>query len=382
MPQLTNFIAGAFYGGIAVYFSLCQRLFCTTSLLLKIKIIKMRNLICTLLISISICACNQSPKTVDNTSMPNLKDASYEVKTGGSKMIQIDGKYNVWTKKIGDGKIKVLLLHGGPGFSHDYMECFEDFLPKEGMEIYYYDQLGCGNSDKPADTSLWNIPRYVEEIEQVRKGLGLDNFYLYGHSCGSMLAMEYLDKYQSHVKGAILSNMTASGQSYVTNTAKLKMQILSPQDIATYDSLDKLKAYDTPEFQKLMMNKLYTQVLCRLPIEQWPEPLMRAFRIVNNTIYIHMQGVDEFHVTGNIKTWNMWDRLPNIKVPTLVVGAKYDEMSTDDMIKEGKLIPNSRTYICPNGSHLSMYDDQQNYFSSLIGFLKEVETNKFVADKK
>jgi len=104
------------------------------------------------------------------------------------------------------------------------------------------------------------------------------------------------------------------------------MQILSPQDIPTYDSLDKIKAYDTPEFQNLMMNKLYTHVLCRLPVEQWPEPLARAFRIVSNVIYIHMQGVDEFHVTGNIKTWDMWDRLPNIKAPTLVIGAKYDEM--------------------------------------------------------
>ncbi|MEJ7674966.1 MAG: alpha/beta fold hydrolase [Chitinophagaceae bacterium] len=92
---------------------------------------------------------------------------------------------------------------------HDYFECFEDFLPKEGIEFYYYDQLGVGNSDIPTDTSLWNIPRYVEEVEQVRKGLGLENFYLLGHSWGSMLAMEYLQKYQSHVKGAVLSNMTA-----------------------------------------------------------------------------------------------------------------------------------------------------------------------------
>lgn len=297
-------------------------------------------------------------------------------------MILIDGKYNVWTKKIGEGKMKVLLLHGGPGFSHDYMECFESFLPQEGMELYYYDQLGCGNSDKPQDTSLWNIPRYVEEVEQVRKGLGLENFYLVGQSWGGMLAMEYLHKYQSHVKGAVLSNMTASAPSYVKYTSKLKQQILSPQDIATYDSLDKLKAYNTPQFENLLMNKLYTKVVCRLPLEQWPEPLMRAFKKVNSIIYIQMQGVDEFHVTGNFKDWDMWDRLPNIKVPTLVLGAMYDEMNPEDMKREGRLIPNSRTYLCPNGSHLAMYDDQQNYFKSLIGFLKEVEDNKFVADKK
>jgi len=113
------------------------------------------------LLTAALCGCNQPQKTSAITESSTMQDSSYEVKTGGNKMILIDGKYHVWTKKIGDGKIKVLLLHGGPGFSHDYFECFEDFLPKEGIEFYYYDQLGCGNSDAPKDTSLWNIPRYV-----------------------------------------------------------------------------------------------------------------------------------------------------------------------------------------------------------------------------
>ncbi|MBK6888502.1 MAG: hypothetical protein IPH02_00910 [Sphingobacteriales bacterium] len=95
----------------------------------------------------SLCSCNQSSETSDTVSTQDTISTNYEIKTGGSKMIQVDGKYNVWTKKVGDGKIKVLLLHGGPGFTHDYFECFEDFLPKEGIEFYYYDQLGVGNSD-------------------------------------------------------------------------------------------------------------------------------------------------------------------------------------------------------------------------------------------
>ncbi len=342
----------------------------------------MKNSILFILIASCICSCNQSPKSSDNTVAPNTIDSVYEVKTGGSKMIQVDGKYNVWTKKIGDGRIKLLLLHGGPGFTHDYFECFEDFLPKEGIEFYYYDQLGSGNSDIPTDTTLWNITRFVEEVEQVRKGLGLDNFYLLGHSWGSMLAMEYLDKYQNHVKAAVLSNMTAGIKSYVTYSEKLKNQFLTSQELATYDSLDRQKAYNTPEYQNLLMNKLYTKVVCQMPVEKWPEPLMRAFKKANTSIYIQMQGVDEFHVTGNLKNWEMWDRLPNIAVPTLVIGGMNDEMNPEDMKKEGKLIPNSRTYLCPNGSHLSMYDDQQNYFTNLIGFFKDVENNKFVADKK
>jgi proline iminopeptidase len=342
----------------------------------------MRNLIITTLIATSLCSCNQSPKTGDTASTQETTTTNYEVKTGGCKMIQVDGKYNVWTKKVGDGKIKVLLLHGGPGFTHDYFECFEDFLPKEGIEFYYYDQLGVGNSDIPTDTSLWTIPRYVEEVEQVRKGLGLDNFYLLGHSWGGMLAMEYLQKYQSHIKAAVLSNMTAGMKSFLSYSQKQKNEFLTKPELATFDSLDRLKLYDSPEYQGLLITKLYTRNICRIPVENWPEPMMRSFKKANHSIYVQMQGVDEFHVTGNFKDWEMWDRLPNITVPTLVIGGMKDEMNPDDIKKEGQLLPNSRTYLCPDGSHMSMYDDQQNYFKSLITFLKDVEDNKFTLDKK
>lgn len=324
-----------------------------------------------------LAGCTQ-PATTETAA--GTQTDTTQVQTGGVKMIQVDGKYNVWTKRIGDGKIKVLLLHGGPGFSHDYMECFESFLPQQGVEFYYYDQLGCGNSDHPTDTSLWNIPRYVEEVEQVRKGLGLDSFYLFGHSWGSMLAMEYLQKYQSHVKAAILSNMTASVDAYLPYVDSLKKVFFSTADLKTFDSLDKLHAYNTPEYQNLLMSDLYTHTICS--VTPWPEPLMRAFVKSNPVIYIQMQGVDEFHVTGNFKDWTMWDRLKNITVPTLVLGGMKDEMNPVDMQHEGNLIPNSRTYLCPNGSHMSMYDDQQNYFRALLGFIKDVDENKFTPDKK
>lgn len=337
---------------------------------------------CALLIFLVIGCTDQKSSSPVSGTQPNENGVPQysDVQSGGVKMISIDGKYQVWTKKIGSGPIKVLLLHGGPGFTHDYFECFESFLPPAGIEFYYYDQLGTGNSDVPTDTALWNLARYVEEVEQVRKGLGLENVYLLGHSWGSMLAMEYLQKYQDHVKAAVLSNMTAGIQSYVTYSTKLKQEFFSPEEIKRYDSLDKLGLYSSPEYQDLLMNKLYSKVVCRT--DPWPEPLMRAFKKANMSIYIQMQGVDEFHVTGNFKNWEMWDRLPNIKVPTLVIGGEKDEMNPEDMRREGKLIPNSRTYLCPNGSHLSMYDDQQNYFNNLIAFLKDVEGNKFKSDPR
>jgi proline iminopeptidase len=110
------------------------------------------------------------------------------IRVAGIRMLPVaGGKYKVWTKKVGSGPVKVLLLHGGPGFGHEYLEAFESFLPQAGIEMYYYDQLGCNNSDQPDDPALWTLARYTEEVEEVRRGLGLDDFVLYGHSWGGIL---------------------------------------------------------------------------------------------------------------------------------------------------------------------------------------------------
>jgi proline iminopeptidase len=337
----------------------------------------MRKLLFVLVLA-SICAC----KGTNKQKRQNNASEKVTIKMGGSKMITLEDGHQVWTKKIGDGKIKVLLLHGGPAIPHDYLECFEDFLPKEGMEIYYYDQLGCGNSDAPADTSLYNINRYVQEVEQVRKGLGLDNFYIVGHSWGAMLAMEYLAKYQNHVKGAVFSNMTAGMKDYVSYIKQLKQTIFSPWEISVFDSLDRLGKYDSPQYTDLLMNKLYTRVLCQMPVEKWPEPLMRSFKKANHAVYIQMQGVDEFHVTGNFKNWEFWGMLPKISIPVLVLGGMDDEMNPESIKREGALLPYSRTYLCPAGSHMAMYDDQQNYFTSLVTFLKDVDGGTYKPDAK
>ena len=152
-----------------------------------------------LLIFAVLLSCTTEVK-VDDGSIKYNDLLETGVKSGGIKMIPIHGgKYKVWTKRIGNNpKIKVLLLHGGPAFTHEYFESFDSFFPKEGIEYYYYDQLGSYYSDQPTDTSLWNLPRFVEEVEEVRQALNLDstNFYLLGNSWGGILAMEYALKYQ------------------------------------------------------------------------------------------------------------------------------------------------------------------------------------------
>ena len=296
-----------------------------------------------------------------------------EVKTGGSKMIDIDGgKYHVWTDRVGRGPAKMLLLHGGPGFPHDYFECFEDFLPQHGVEFFYYDQLGVGNSDVPNDDSLWTVDRYRAEVEQVRKGLGLDHFILLGHSWGGMLGIEYALAHQEHLKALIISDMTASIPSYEAYAQKLLGE-LTPEDRATLEKFAAQGKFDAPEYQSIMMGKVYAAHL--ITLDPWPEPVARAFKKFNEKIYNVMQGPNEFVITGNFKNWDRWADLPKIKVPTLIIAGGKGTMNPDDIRRMGKLIPRSRVVIT-NGSHLEMYDDQEAYFRAIVKFIDDVQKGR------
>ncbi|HEY6764441.1 MAG TPA: proline iminopeptidase-family hydrolase [Candidatus Sulfotelmatobacter sp.] len=310
----------------------------------------------------------QLPEALSPTGRP-LNPSG--IRTAGIRMLHVvGGKYKVWTKKIGNGKVKVLLLHGGPGVPHDYLEAMESFLPQAGIEMYYYDQLGVGNSDVPDDPSLWNLARYTEEVEEVRRGLGLDHFVLFGHSWGGILAMEYALKYQQHLRGLVISDMTAGTQAYLKRTAALKESLLSPDKLAQLNALEAKQDYDNPAYDKIMMEDLYPKMLCRT--QPWPEPLTRALNRMNQKIYNQMQGKSEFVVTGNLKDWERWDRLHEIKVRALTIGARYDEMDPEDMKKMATLMPNATSAICPSGSHMCFWDDQEVYFHHLLGFLRTV----------
>jgi proline iminopeptidase len=299
-----------------------------------------------------------------------------DVKDGGVKMVTIEtpkGKFNVWTKRIGNNpKIKLLLLNGGPGMSHEYFECMESFLPKEGIEFIYYDQLGTGYSDNPNDTAMWDLPRYVEEVEQVRKALKLDkdNFYLLGHSWGGILGMQYALKYQSNIKGLIVSNMMASCPKYGEYSKVLEKQ-MNPEVLKTIKELEAKKDYANPKYMDLLMNNFYNQHILRKPVNEWPEPVNRASSRLNQSLYITMQGPSELGISGKLTNWDVSKQLPNITVPTLVIGAKHDTMDPEYMKWMATQFKSGTYLYCQNGSHMCMYDDQETYFKGLIDFLKK-----------
>ncbi len=337
-----------------------------------------------LLIQYSCKQSNSEEKTVAsqnavNPEEPTLSDGSKlaKMQAAGVEMITVGGKYKVWTRRIGgESTIKVLLLHGGPAFTHEYLECFADFFPQEGIQVIEYDQLGSYYSDQPDDSTLWTTARFVEEVEEVRQALNLtsDNFYVLGNSWGGILAIEYALKYQQHLKGVIVSNMTASIPKYEKYNAFLRSQ-MRPSLMDSINQFETNGDYKNPVYQDLIYREYYTKHICRL--EEWPEPVNRSFSHVNQYVYELMQGPSEFKVGGRLLTWDRWDDLGDINVPTLMIGAKYDTMDPKEMEEMSTLVKKGAYLHCPNGSHLAMWDDQDIYMKGVIDFLKSVDRGTF-----
>jgi proline iminopeptidase len=305
-----------------------------------------------------------------------------DVLAGGVKLITVQtpkGPFRVWTKRVGNNpRIKVLLLHGGPGMSHEYLEAFDSFLPRAGIEYYYYDQLGSAYSDQPDDPSLWELPRFVEEVEQVRKALKLDksNFYLLGHSWGGMLALEYALKYQQNLKALIISNMVPSIPAYSRYAKDVLMPAMDQKALAEIKTLEAAKKFDDPRYEELLMNNFYVYHILRMPADQWPDPVLRAFNKLNKKVYVPMQGPSELGTSGKLVRWDRSADLGRITVATLAVGARYDTMEPAQMEKIARGVKKGRYLYCSNGSHLDMYDDQQAYMSGVIQFIVDVDSGR------
>ncbi|ACV59172.1 proline iminopeptidase-family hydrolase [Alicyclobacillus acidocaldarius] len=291
-----------------------------------------------------------------------------------TRIITLSTGHHVWTRRVGTSPIRMLLLHGGPGASHEYFEIFEPYLTKAGIELYFYDQLGSYFSDQPDDPSLWTIDRFRQEVDEVRRAVGLEDFYLLGQSWGGMLALEYALAHPDALKGLVISNMTASIPSYVRYIQWLRQQL--PKEIQEQlQSHEERGDYESENYQELLIEHLYKKHLCRL--DPWPDAVVRTFAHMNQQVYNTMQGPNEFVVTGNFKDWDRWAHLGQVSVPTLVIGARYDTMDPADIEEMARRIPRARATICPNGSHMSMWDDSDAYFDAIVSFVRDVEAGQF-----
>jgi proline iminopeptidase len=296
---------------------------------------------------------------------------------GGVRMLPVEtpsGAFKVWTKRIGNNPaLRVLLLHGGPGATHEYLEAADSFLPAAGVEYYYYDQLGSAFSDQPDDDSLWELDRFIDEVEQVRRGLGLepDSFVLYGHSWGGILATEYALAHPDKLKGLVISNMMADVPAYNRYAQDVLKPSMDQEALAEIERLEAAGEIEYPRYMELLYEHHYVEHVLRLPVEDWPNPVQRAFAAINPAIYVSMQGPSELGISQDAKLaqWSRFDDLASIGTPTLVIGAAHDTMDPAHMEQMAARLPHGQYLYCSDGSHMAMYDDQQTYFSGLLEFL-------------
>jgi proline iminopeptidase len=298
--------------------------------------------------------------------------------SGGARLIPITtprGDFRVWTKRVGNNPaIKLLLLHGGPGATHDFFEASDSYLPAAGIEYYYYDQLGSFYSDQPDDPDLWELDRFVDEVEQVRLALGLDrtNFFLAGVSWGGLLATEYALHHGDALKGLVISNMMSSCPAYNAYANDVLMPAMDQAALAEIKDLEARGDITNPRYMELLMEHHYLHHVLRMPVAEWPEPVTRGFAKLNPAVYVPMQGPSELGMSGSLLDWDRTEELSQIDVPTLVIGARHDTMDPAFMADMARRLQDGRYLHCPDGSHLAMYDDQETYFSGLIDFLLEV----------
>lgn len=341
----------------------------------------MKRIILFVAILTIVYSCKEQPANTNAVTVAdyfNYGDSG--VQTAGVRMIPIKtavGNFKVWTKRFGNNpRIKILLLHGGPAMTHEYMECFESFFPQQGFEFYEYDQLGSYYSDQPVDSSLWTVDRFVEEVEQVRMAIGADstNFYILGNSWGGILGMQYALKYQHNMKALLVANMMASCPEYGKYSEVLAQQ-MDPAVVKEIKDLEARNKFSESRYMELLLPNFYKQHICRL--EEWPDGVNRAFKHANSTIYVMMQGPSEFGIGGRLANWDVKSRLKELHIPVLMIGAKYDTMDPKAMEEQSKLVQHGRFLYCPNGSHLSMWDDQQVFMKGVVGFVNDVDAGVF-----
>jgi len=333
--------------------------------------------LCVVFFLVLLAACAHTPMSAPSSYFDN--SGRTDVLSGGVRMIPITtpkGTFNVWTKRVGNNPAKkVLLLHGGPGATHEYFEAFDSYFPGESIEYYYYDQLGSFYSDQPDEPELWDVARAVDEVEQVRRALGLDrsNFYLLGHSWGGILAMEYALAHGENLKGLVISNMMASIPAYNEYAEKTLMPAMDQAALAEIKAIEAAGDFENPRYMALLMEHHYVFHVLRMPPDQWPDPAVRGFKHINPKVYVPMQGPSELGASGKLLHWDRTRDLKRIATPTLVIGAAHDTMDPAHMRWMAEEIPNARYLHLPNGSHMAMYDDQQSYMRGVIQFIHDVD---------
>jgi proline-specific peptidase len=279
--------------------------------------------------------------------------------------------HSTWYTIVGEGeepgKAPLLLLHGGPGGAHDYMESMGE-LARGGRRVIMYDQLGCGKSPVPSNPAMWTVELFVEEVDVVRQALGLERLHILGQSWGGMLGMEYALTQPEGVESLIICDSPGRMDLWVEEANRLRAVL--PSDVQeTLLKHEQAGTTDDPAYEEACL-VFYNRHVCRVP---WSDSVSRSFAQMPNEVYLTMNGPSEFHCIGTLRTWDVTPRLGEITIPTLVISGRYDEATPKISKEVSDAIPGAEWVLFEESSHMP-HEEEPERFRQVVGdFLAQTE---------
>jgi len=279
--------------------------------------------------------------------------------------------HSTWYTIVGEGeepgKAPLLLLHGGPGGAHDYMESMGE-LARGGRRVIMYDQLGCGKSPVQSNPDMWTVELFVEEVDVVRQALGLERLHILGQSWGGMLGMEYALTQPEGVESLIICDSPGRMDLWVEEANRLRAE-LPPEVQATLLKHEQDGTTDDPAYEEACL-VFYNRHVCRVP---WSDSVSRSFAQMPNEVYMTMNGPSEFHCIGTLRTWDVTPRLGEITIPTLVISGRYDEATPKISKEVSDAIPGAEWVLFEESSHMP-HEEEPERFRQVVGdFLAQTE---------
>jgi proline iminopeptidase len=273
----------------------------------------------------------------------------------------------VWFELLGDDSgTPLIVVHGGPGLPHDYLEPLRELSATQ--PVLFYDQLGCGKSDHPEDNSLWQIDRFVDELAQIIIALDLKSYNLFGHSCGAIIALEYALGKPEGLKSLIFASPLFSTAQWITDINSYRDSL--PDEVKeALERNEEAGTLDSKEFEEATVI-FYQKHVCRL--NPWPDSYVRAALGMGHSVYKVMWGPTEFICTGNLKSYDRVDHLQELSVPTLLTCGSYDGAKPNTISYYKSLIPNSEMKVFQRSAHMPHLEEPSLYLQTLQSFLNAV----------
>jgi proline iminopeptidase len=265
----------------------------------------------------------------------------------------------------GAGDETLLLLNGGPGLCSQHLRAPHLPLVEHGYRIVIHDQLDTGASAHPGDPALWTLEGYVQEVEALRRALGLGRIHLLGHSWGGWLAIEYALTHPDTLQSLVLADTCGDIPHLMEEAAGLKAG-LGEETAAMMAACERKGRFDDPDYLAAVAELDRRHVFT---MKQRPAPSQRSADSFNLALYNHMQGPNEYVFTGNLKSWSRIDELTRLTVPTLVIGGRHDVMTPACTARLADALPNAQYVIFENSSHVPHYEENEAYIAAVGAFL-------------